>query len=228
MAPEDTVCIVTARNEGDRLGATLGALAAAFPGARIVVADDGSTDATPDVARAAGAVLVRGERPVGKGGAASRAAERELARALVPAPPVFVLCDGDLGESARHLVALADEVRADRADLAVAAFAARVGGGVGLARAGARAGIRSLTGLDLDAPLSGQRALHGRVLPVVVPFAPRFGMEVGMTVDAARAGFRVREVELPLTHRATGRTARGFAHRARQLADVARVWLARR
>jgi glycosyltransferase involved in cell wall biosynthesis len=228
MAPEDTVCIVTARDEGDRLGATLAALAAAFPGARLVVADDGSRDATPTVAGRAGAVLVRGDEPVGKGGAATRAAQHELARALVPHPPVFVLCDGDLGDSAAHLATLADEVRADRADLAVAAFARRTGGGLGLARAGARAAIRSLTGLELDAPLSGQRALHGRVLPVVVPFAPRFGMEVGMTIDAARAGFRVREVELPLTHRATGRTPRGFAHRGRQLADVALAWLARK
>jgi hypothetical protein len=40
-----------------------------------------------------------------------------------------------------------------------------------------------------------------------------------MTIDAARAGLCVREVELPLDHRATGRDARGFAHRARQLLD---------
>ena len=37
--------IVTARNEADRLGATLDALAESFPGARVIVADDGSTDA---------------------------------------------------------------------------------------------------------------------------------------------------------------------------------------
>ena len=42
-----------------------------------------------------------------------------------------------------------------------------------------------------------------------------------MTIDAARAGFRVGEVELDLEHRATGRTLRGFLHRARQLRDFA-------
>ena len=37
--------------------------------------------------------------------------------------------------------------------------------------------------------------------------SPRgFGMEVGMTIDAVRAGHRVIEVELELAHRATGRT----------------------
>jgi hypothetical protein len=47
-------------------------------------------------------------------------------------------------------------------------------------------------------------------------------------VDAHRAGFRVVEVELPLEHRATGRTAAGFAHRARQLRDFVRVYASRR
>jgi hypothetical protein len=92
----------------------------------------------------------------------------------------------------------------------------------------ARAAITRLTGLEFDAPISGQRALRGAVLPVVVPFAPRFGMEIGMTVDAARAGFRVGEVELDLAHRATGKDWRGFVHRARQLKDFVLTELSRR
>ena len=66
------------------------------------------------------------------------------------------------------------------------------------------------------------------MLAAVVPFAPRFGMEIGMTVDAVRAGFRVTEVELPLAHRATGSTLRGFLHRGRQMADIVAAWWARR
>jgi glycosyltransferase involved in cell wall biosynthesis len=221
-----TICIITAHNEGDRLTATLSALAETFPGARLVVADDGSTDDTPALARAAGAELVGGPN-IGKGGAATRAAERLIPLALEDDPPVFVLCDGDLGESAAALGALADAVRRGEADLAVAAFARRVGGGVGAAVGFARWAIRRHTGLTLRAPISGQRALAGPVLPVVVPFAPRFGMEIGMTVDAARAGFRVAELDLPLTHRATGRTLGGFLHRGRQLADFLAVFASR-
>jgi hypothetical protein len=41
-----------------------------------------------------------------------------------------------------------------------------------------------------------------------------------MTIDAARSGLGVREVELQLRHRATGRDLHGFLHRARQLRDV--------
>jgi glycosyltransferase involved in cell wall biosynthesis len=228
MAP-DTAVIVTAFNEADRLPATLAALADAFPGARILVADDGSSDGSAEVAAAHGAEVVSSERNVGKGGAATLAAEKLLPLAEGPDPkPVVLLCDGDLAASADALKLLVEEVRAGRADLAVAAFAKRVGGGFGWALGFARWAIRRRCGFEAGAPISGQRALRAEVLPAVVPFAPRFGMEIGMTIDAVRAGYRVSEVELPLAHRATGRTLRGFLHRGRQLADFVAVWWARR
>ncbi len=227
--PADTIIIVAAHDEADRLPATLAALAEAFPAAEVVVADDGSADGTAQVAIAGGARVVRsGERAIGKGGANTLAARTVLSRALEPDPPVFVLCDGDLGSSAARLPALAQAVSDGRCDLAVAVFSTRVGGGFGFAVGFAHRAIRSLCGLDLRAPISGQRALSGPAFATVVPFAPRFGMEIGMTVDAARAGFRVEEVPLDLVHRATGKTWRGFAHRARQLADFVAVYSSRR
>jgi len=225
----DTAVIVTAFNEADRLPATLSALAAAFPGARLLVADDGSTDGSAEVAAANGAEVVRSERNIGKGGVATLAAQRLLPLAEAPEPrPVILLCDGDLAASADALTLLVEEVRAGRADLAIAAFARRVGGGFGWALGFARWAIRTRCGYEAGAPISGQRALRADVLPAVLPFAPRFGMEIGMTIDAVRAGFRVREVELPLAHRATGKTLRGFLHRGRQLLDFVAVYLARR
>ena len=70
--------------------------------------------------------------------------------------------------------------------------------------------------------------MSAAVLRDVLPFAPRYGMEIGMTVDAVRAGHRVAEVELDLEHRATGRTLRGFIHRGRQLRDFMAVSRSRR
>jgi glycosyltransferase involved in cell wall biosynthesis len=224
----DPVVIVTAHNEADRLPATLAALGAAFPSARVIVADDGSADESAEVARAAGVEVVRSERVIGKGGVATLAAEKLLARAREPHPPVVVLCDGDLAETAGELGALVEAVRRGDCDLAVASFARRVGGGFGFAVGFAHWAIRRRCGLDLQAPISGQRAMRGEVLAAVVPFAPRFGMEIGMTIDAARAGFRVGEVELALTHRATGRSLRGFLHRGRQLVDFLGVYASRR
>jgi glycosyltransferase involved in cell wall biosynthesis len=227
----DTFVIVTAYNEAELIEATLGALARAFPGAPVFVGDDGSSDATAALASAAGARVVRSERVIGKGGAATLAARAALAAARGRAAaaagagaPVFVLCDGDLGASAAKLTALEAVVAGGEADLAVAAFTRRVGGGVGLALGFARWAIRRRCGLVASAPISGQRALSEAALVDVLPFARGFGMEIGMTIDAVRAGYRVKEVELDLSHRASGRTLAGFAHRGTQLLDFARVY----
>lgn len=232
--PFDTLAIVTAHNEADRLPATLAALADAFPGVRIVVADDGSTDGGADAARAAGAEVVRSERTIGKGGIATMAARRGLAlidAQAADAPdapvPLVLLCDGDLAETATDLPALRAPVAAGEADVTVAIFARKVGGGFGFAVNFSRWATRRKGGLEMTAPISGQRVLTVAALRAVLPFAPRYGMETAMNIDAARAGLRVLEVELPLAHRATGKTLRGFLHRARQLTDFIGVYLRR-
>jgi glycosyltransferase involved in cell wall biosynthesis len=213
--PAEIAVVVAARNEEERLGDTLAALRAAFPDARLIVADDASTDRTPGIAREAGAELVRSEKRVGKGGANTPAAER----ALEGDPSTVLLCDGDLGASAKALTGLIGH-----GDVAIAKFARRVGGGFGIALKTSRRVVRARTGRTLDAPLSGQRALTAAALRTVLPFAPGFGMETAMNIEAIRAGLTVVEVELDLEHRATGRTAAGFAHRGRQLWDIARVY----
>jgi glycosyltransferase involved in cell wall biosynthesis len=220
--------IVAARDEADRIVATIDALREAFPSARVIVADDASRDATSDLALARGAEVVRRGRPHGKGASMTAAAATVAPLAELGDAPVFLLCDGDLGSSARELPRLVAAVEAGDCDLAIAAFARRVGGGFGIALGFARWVIEVRSGYRAGAAISGQRAMRGEVLRAVLPFAPAYGMETAMTIDAVRAGFTIREVELDLEHRATGRSWRGFAHRARQLADFARVWWSRR
>jgi len=220
------VVIVAARNEADRVGETVVALRGAFPEAAVWVADDASTDGTPEAAIAAGAQVVSRGRPHGKGANVTAAVEAALG--ADPAPGLVLLCDGDLGDSAARLTPLVEAVRTDQCDLAVAAFRRRVGGGFGVALGFARWAIRRLCGAETKAPISGQRAMRAEVLRVALPFARGYGMEVGMTVDAVRAGWRLREYELDLSHRPTGRTIAGFAHRVRQLADFVRAYLSRR
>jgi glycosyltransferase involved in cell wall biosynthesis len=221
----DLAVIVAARNEADRVGQTVAALRATFPAAQVWVADDASEDGTPEVAMAAGARVVSRGRPHGKGANVTAAAEAMLSDGTPP--PLVLLCDGDLADSATHLEPLVAAVEAGECDLAVAAFARRVGGGFGLALGFARWAIRRLSGFEADAPISGQRAMRTELLREVLPFARGYGMELGMTVDAVRAGYRVREYELELSHRATGRSFAGFLHRGRQLADFARAYRVR-
>jgi glycosyltransferase involved in cell wall biosynthesis len=217
--------IVAAHNEADRIGETVKALREVLPSAVVWVADDASSDGTAEVAMSAGARVVSRGRSHGKGGNVGAAAEAALSEGEPPA--LFLLCDGDLGTSAGRLAPLVEAVEAGECDLAVAAFGARVGGGFGLALGFAHWAIRRRCGFDAKAPISGQRAMRTEVLREVLPFAAGYGMEVGMTVDAVRAGYRVGEYELDLSHRATGRTVAGFIHRARQLADFVRADRAR-
>jgi len=219
---------VAARNEADRIGATLASLAEAFPGAELIVADDASTDATAEVAAATGALVVSGRRSLGKGGNMTRAVAWQVERLTALGAPPTLLCDGDLGDSAAELRALVDAVADGTCDLAIAAFRRRIGGGVGAALRYASWSIRRRSGYEAGAPISGQRALSPVALNAAFPFAAGYGMEIGITVDVVRAGLTVRELELDLVHRATGKTLGGFVHRARQLRDFTRVHASRR
>jgi glucosyl-3-phosphoglycerate synthase len=200
----ELVVLIAARDEEARIGQTVEALRVAFPDAEVVVADDGSRDSTAAAAGRAGARVVRLPR-LGKGQALTLA-ERE-------APPgALLLCDADLEGDLAALL--------DGADLSIAAFAERQGGGFGLAKRAARMLVRALSGFEAREPLSGQRALSPAAREACFPLAPGFGGEVRMTIDAVRAGLSVEERELPLRHRATGRDPGGFAHRGRQLLDA--------
>jgi Glycosyl transferase family 2 len=197
--------LVAARDEEQRIGRTVERLHAQFPGVDVIVADDGSRDGTAVAAERAGA-RVLGLPRRGKGQALT------LAERDAPSGPLLV-CDADLdGE----LNALAE---AD-ADLAIAVFAERQGGGFGIAKRVARALVRARSGFVPLEPLSGQRAFSEEAREACFPLAAGFGCEVAASIDAARAGLRLAELELPLRHRATGRDAGGFVHRARQLVDA--------
>jgi hypothetical protein len=197
--------LIAARNEAQRISETVAALRNEFPGAEVIVVDGSSDDDTASLAEAAGAVVVR-LASTGKGEALS-AGERAAA------PGALLLCDADLRGGVGPLTQ-------SSADVAVAAFKHRTGGGFGIAKRIARFLIFLRTGYSAREPLSGQRYVGERARAHCFPLAPGFGCEVRMTIDALRSGLRVEEVELDLDHRATGRDLPGFAHRGRQLLDA--------
>ncbi|HEV2902197.1 MAG TPA: glycosyltransferase [Gaiellaceae bacterium] len=203
---EPVAVLIAARNEADGIASTVGRLREQFPGAPVIVADDGSTDGTAEAAERAGARVLR-LPPRGKGQA--------LTLAECEAPPGAILvCDADLDGDLRPLASA-------EGGLVIAAFAERQGGGFGIAKLAARALIRARSGFVPVEPLSGQRVFSADARLACFPLAAGFGCEVGASIDAARAGIPIAEVELPLRHHATGRDAPGFLHRGRQLLDAA-------
>jgi Glycosyl transferase family 2 len=233
VGAEGTVlALVPARDEADRVGATVQALRA-LPGvAEVLVVSDGSTDATAAKALEAGAHCLDLPRNLGKGGALNAglaALMGRVAERLSPEPAVLLLADADLADTAGRLGRLLDPVLAGEADLAIADLPAQQGaGGFGVAMGLARRGMARATGRRMAEPLSGQRAVRWEALPALLPFAPGFGVEVAMTMDALRAGLRVVEVEVDLQHNATGKDLAGLLHRARQARAIARELTRRR
>jgi hypothetical protein len=205
-APVPPIALVTARGAGAALEPTLAALRAALGEVRIEVAPPSGG-------------------PGGRGGDATLAARRLLDAVLVPAPPVVVLCPGDLGSGARELVALVAAARRDECDVALARPARETvpGPAAGLARVAlARlAGPRAPGGGR--GPLPRAFALRGSALPVLVPFAGGEALELGLAVDALRAGLRVVEVAVDLPPVAP----RGLPAELRALADVGAAALRR-
>jgi glycosyl transferase family 2 len=217
MAPEHprVLAVVAARNEEATVSMTVKALLGIPAIDEVLVVADGSDDRTAEEALSAGAHVMARPRAVGKGGAVEAALKSGS-----PAD-VYLLVDGDVGDSATEAESLLNEVLSGRLDLAIGALPPQPGGGFGLVKRFAGWWIRALAGFDAREPLSGQRAVRAEVLDGCRPLAARFGLETAMTIDALRLGFLVGEVPVSMSHRATGRRLAGFRHRAGQGLDIA-------
>ena len=91
--------VLPAKNESEGLRRTLPALRAAYPGAEIIVVDDGSTDETAVIAAGAGASVLSSPYSMGNGAAVKRGARAARGEILV-----FMDADGQHG--AEHIAAL--------------------------------------------------------------------------------------------------------------------------
>jgi hypothetical protein len=233
----DVAVVIPAKNESDRISATVTAAAQLAGVDLVVVVDDGSSDGTAAAAKQAGARVVRHARSRGKAAAMETGAEAvalmEARNDTDPgngrdAPHHLLFLDADLAGTAAEAGPLTEPVRAGSADMTIAVFSSRVrAGGHGFVVALSGAGIERATGWRPAEPLNGQRCLTRAAFDAALPLAPGFGVETGMTIDLLRKGLRVTEVIVPLAHRATGGDWRSQLHRAGQFADVARALAAR-
>jgi len=210
------VAVIAAYNEADRIEATVDATKKIAAIDRVLVVDDGSHDATADIAEKAGAQVLRLGENVGKGKALQKAVEGIT-------EDVVLFLDGDLAACAVEAGKVLEPVLSGSADMAIADFPKpKKAGGLGFAKGLGRWGIKHFTGEIMKEPLSGQRAIKTALLKGV-DFESGYGLEVGLSIDILRKGCRVIEVPVNMTHRETGRNLAGFVHRGRQFKDILRV-----
>ncbi|HEX7078747.1 MAG TPA: glycosyltransferase family 2 protein [Candidatus Eisenbacteria bacterium] len=190
--------VIPALDEAASIGQVLDAL----PGGwirRVVVADNGSRDGTPDVARAHGALVVHEPRR-GYGSACLRAIA-----ALSDDPPDAVLfLDADLSDDPGEAPALLGPIAEGRADLVIGSrtLGERERGALTpQARFGnwlATRLLRRFHGVSWT-DLGPFRAIRYPALVALGMRDPDFGWTVEMQVKAARA--RLRGVEVPVRYR---------------------------
>lgn len=206
----DVVVFVPAWNEEANLPAVLAELAAALPTADVLVIDDGSTDATAEVARLGGAdVLSFGENRGLQAGIATgyrEAAERG-----------YAYCgrvDADGQHPADELARLLELVRSDVCDVAVGSrFAAGDGYdderylpspsrrfGIGLLQKAMHVRL----GRPFHDPTSGMAAVNAKAMPVMAEPYVSGAPEVEALLRLKSEGLRVEEVAVHMRARASG------------------------
>ncbi len=222
LAKQRVAVVIPAKDESRRIAQTVRA-AKAIPHVDLVlVVDDGSEDNTQDVARDAGAVVVRHSHNRGKAAAmetgAAVVAMRDAQGGL---PRLLLFIDGDLAESAVNTAPLIEPVLKGEADLSIALLPPQPGaGGRGLVVGAARKAISKATGWTPTQPLSGMRCLTREAFEAATPLARGWGVETGMLLDLVSAGYVAVEVPCDLKHRPSGKDWKGTLHRANQFRDV--------
>ncbi len=214
--------VIPAKDEQERIAATVRS-ARAIPHVDLVlVVDDGSEDDTQHAARSAGAVVVRHSHNRGKAAAMETGAAVVAMRdAPGRAPRLLLFIDGDLGDTAVNTAPLVTPVREGVADVAIALLPPQPGaGGRGIVVGAARRAIHSLTGWTPTQPLSGMRCLTREAFEAATPLARGWGVETGMTIDLLRQGYVAVEVPCDLKHRPSSNDLKGQLHRAAQYRDV--------
>jgi glycosyltransferase involved in cell wall biosynthesis len=191
--------IVPCLNEEATIGRVLQDFRKVLPDARLVVVDNNCTDATVQIAREAGALVLRETRP-GKGHA-TRKAFREVDA------DVYLLVDGDDTYPAADAPRLLEPIAQGVADVVVGA---RLGGQTGFHRVNRLGNVLLLWTLNfvfrarVTDLLSGYRAMTREFVKQAPVLSAGFELETELSILAFERDFRTQEIRVSLRERPQG------------------------
>jgi glycosyltransferase involved in cell wall biosynthesis len=221
LAALKRIAIVPALNEEGGVGRVIAEIRAFDPDLEIVVVDDGSVDRTSEVARAAGAHVLRLPFNLGIGGAVQTA----FRYAFENGYQLAVRVDGDGQHDPSQLPALLEPVLAGEADIAVGSRFAGVAGykqkmGRNLANRVFALTASAVSGQRVTDPSSGFQALNRRAIALFAADYPHEFPEVEATVMVARHRLRRVEVPVAMRERLAGRSSIDIFHSIYFMAKV--------
>ena len=183
----------------------------------IIVVDDGSTDDTYLKAKeclkeAHNISLFRFSKNKGKGEAVTYGLDKAEG-------DIILLIDADLGKSVVEAEKLVIPIFKNKAQITIGELPI-IGGGIGAVRKGADLALKLITGREMKAPLSGQRAFKRDVIKELIPFSSGFGLEIGMDIDIIAKNYRYQEIFCNFQHNVSGHSPAGYRHRFKQFRDI--------
>ena len=192
------VAVIPAYNEERFIGSVV--LQARKYADSVVVVDDGSTDATAEIAREAGAIVVRHEHNRGKGVTLNTAFEK--AREL--RPDVLVMLDADAQHVCAEMPAVVAPVLRGEADIVVGSRYLRETNSTPTHRVWGHKAMTLLTNLASGVPLtdsqSGFRAFSPRAVEAIDFRSDGFSVESEMQFLARDKDLVIMEVPITISY----------------------------
>ena len=205
----DILVVVPVHNEALSIGAVLADLRTHAAGCDVLVVNDGSTDATPDVARATGVPVLDLCFNIGIGGAVQAGFKYAIERDY----KIVVQLDGDGQHLAEEIAPLIEPVRAGRCEMAIGSRFANgtadyEGSAVRRLATRVLSGVcGALTGQRITDATSGFRAYGPRALSYLATYYPADYPEPEAIVLLARRNFPICEVPVRMRVRQGGQSS---------------------
>jgi len=177
----------------------------------VIVVDDGSTDNTSNVARLAGATVIRHDKNEGKGATI----QRILAEARKKNPDILVLLDADSQHNPDEIPALIKPIMSSDFDIAIGSREQQRGNIPRYRRIGQKVlsySSLALSGKRVTDSECGFRALSSKAIAELKLKQKGFAIETEMISAATKRGLKIMEVPISAIYTKDGSTLNPMSH----------------